>query len=67
MATHSSVLAWGVPWTEGPGEPQSMGSHRVRTTEATWHSRRPVAFHCSFNVPFTVHASCAFLSMYLLL
>ena len=29
MATHSSVLAWRIPWTEEPGGPQSMGSHRV--------------------------------------
>ena len=26
MATHSSTLAWKVPWTEEPGMPQSMGS-----------------------------------------
>ena len=25
MATHSSILAWEIPWTEGPGGPQSMG------------------------------------------
>ena len=30
MATHSSVLAWKVPWTEEPGGIQSMGSQRVR-------------------------------------
>ena len=30
MATHSSVLAWKIPWTEGPGGLQSTGSHRVR-------------------------------------
>ena len=29
MATHSSILAWRTPWTEGPGELQSMGSQRV--------------------------------------
>ena len=29
MATHSSVLAWRVPWTEEPGGLQSMGSQRV--------------------------------------
>ena len=29
MATHSSVLAWGIPWTEEPGGLQSMGSRRV--------------------------------------
>ena len=30
MATHSSILAWRIPWTEEPGRLQSMGSHRVR-------------------------------------
>ena len=29
MAIHSSVLAWRIPWTEEPGELQSIGSHRV--------------------------------------
>ena len=30
MATHSSFLAWRIPWTEEPGGLQSMGSQRVR-------------------------------------
>ena len=30
MATHSSVLAWKIPWTEEPGGLRSMGSQRVR-------------------------------------
>ena len=30
MATHSSILAWGIPGTEEPGGLPSMGSHRVR-------------------------------------
>ena len=30
MGTHSSVLAWKIPWTEEPGGLQSMGSQRVR-------------------------------------
>ena len=30
MATHSSILAWKIPWTEEPGGLQSMGSQRVR-------------------------------------
>ena len=30
MATHSNFLAWRIPWTEEPGELQSMGSQRVR-------------------------------------
>ena len=29
MATHSSILAWRIPWTEEPGKLQSIGSHRV--------------------------------------
>ena len=29
MATHSSILAWTVPWTEEPGRLQSMGSQGV--------------------------------------
>ena len=29
MATHSSILAWKIPWTEEPGELQSMGLQRV--------------------------------------
>ena len=31
MATHSSILAWKIPWTEEPGRLQSMGSQRIRT------------------------------------
>jgi len=30
MATHSSILAWRIPWTEEPGGLQSIRSHRVR-------------------------------------
>ena len=29
MATHSSIIAWKIPWTEEPGGPQSTGSQRV--------------------------------------
>ena len=28
MATHSSILAWEIPWTEEPGRLQSVGSHK---------------------------------------
>ena len=35
MATHSSILAWRIPWTEEPGDLQSMGSQRVRHNWAT--------------------------------
>ena len=30
MATHSSILAWRIPWAEEPGGVQSKGSQRVR-------------------------------------
>ena len=30
MATHSSILAWRIPWTEEPGGQQSIGSQRVQ-------------------------------------
>ena len=30
MATHASILAWRIPWTEEPGRIQSMRSQRVR-------------------------------------
>ena len=33
MATHSSILAWRIPWANEPGGLQSMGSQRVSTTE----------------------------------
>ena len=35
MATHSSILAWRIPWTEEPGRLQSMGWQRVRHDWAT--------------------------------
>ena len=38
-ATHSSILAWRIPWTEEPGKLQSMGSQRVR------HDWRTNTFH----------------------
>ena len=37
MATHSSILAWRVPWTEEPGGLQSMGSQRVGHNRARAH------------------------------
>ena len=35
MATHSSILAWEIPWTEEPGRLQSIGSQRVEHDLAT--------------------------------
>ena len=33
MATHSSILAWRIPWTEEPGGVQTMGLQKSKTTE----------------------------------
>ena len=35
MATHSSILAWRIPWTEEPGRLQLIASQRADTTEVT--------------------------------
>ena len=51
MATHSSVLAWRIPWTEKPGRLQSTGSHRVGhdwsnlAAAAAGHKSRVFAFY----------------------
>ena len=39
MATHSSILAWEIPWTEEPGGLESMGSQRVEYVLATKQQR----------------------------
>ena len=36
MATHSSVLAWRIPWTEESDGLQSLGSQELDMTEVTW-------------------------------
>ena len=39
MATHSSILAWKIPWTEESGGLQSMGVQRIGHDWATKHAR----------------------------
>ena len=39
MATHSSILAWEIPWTEEPGELQFMGMQRIRNNWACTHQK----------------------------
>ena len=39
MATHFRIPAWKIPWTEEPGELQSMGSQRVGRDLATEHQQ----------------------------
>ena len=47
MATHSSTLAWKIPWTEEPGRLQSMGSHRVRHDWSDLAAAADVFLECS--------------------
>ena len=46
MATHSSTLAWKIPWMEVPGGLQSMGSQRVGHD---WTSSLTLSFHSSIK------------------
>ena len=47
MATHSSILAWRIPWTEDPDGLQFMGLQRSDTTEATEQAQG----HSSYSSP----------------
>ena len=44
-ATHSSILAWRIPWTQEPGELQSMGSQRGRHS---WATNTHTDIHCLY-------------------
>ena len=48
MVTRSSILAWGVAWTEEPGRLQSMGSHRESDTNERAAPPGPHAWHPLF-------------------
>ena len=39
METHSSILAWRIPWTEEPGSLQSIGSQRVGLKQLSTHAQ----------------------------
>ena len=45
MATHSSILAWEIPWTEEPGGLEPMGSQRVGRDWAHTHTHSASLFH----------------------
>ena len=51
MATHSSVLAWEIPWTEEPGKLQSMCSQRVGHDLATKQQQQSGLKQQKFIVP----------------
>ena len=56
MATHSSILAWRIPWTEEPGRLQSTGSQRVRHDWATslHYNTTPQDIRHTFNTYFNI-------------
>ena len=66
MATHSSVLAWEIPWTPKPGGLQSMGLQRVEHDWTTGHTRTSLSFHSSegFCPTHCTHLSTQVLSVY---
>ena len=51
MATHSSILAWKIPWTEEPGGLQSMGLQSE--TQLTVHARARAHTHTHTHTEFT--------------
>ena len=50
MATHSSILAPRIPWTEEPGGLQSVGCTESDMTEATQRQKRPKGTHASLKM-----------------
>ena len=51
MATHSSILAWGIPWTEEPGGLQSMGSQSwTQLSDYTTTTKHYVCLKCTHTV-----------------
>ena len=61
MATHSSILAWRIPWTTGPGGLQSLESHRVgldRSGLAPTHIAISSPFYFSLSLAEEKGAAC---------
>ena len=55
MATHSSILAWRIPWTEGPGGLQSIRAAKNQTQHAHAHLYEPklnINFHINFPISY---------------
>ena len=53
VTTHSSILAWEIPWTEEPGGLQSMGSQRVGHNLETEHAEK-----CYHSLPARIFDRC---------
>ena len=55
MATHSSILAWEIPWSEKPGRLQSMGSPKSQTWVSGWTTTKA-------TYEWEPHLSCSVIS-----
>ena len=64
MATHSSTLAWRIPWTEEAGRLQSIGRKESDTTEATEHSFSELLASPQSLLQSKISASFGFLSFF---
>ena len=54
MATHSSILAWRIPWTEEPSTLQFMGSQRVGHDWVTKHRYKSKIYSINVDIDFNV-------------
>ena len=57
MATHSSILSWEIPWTEEPGEPQSIRL-QSQTHLSIWASTQHVLWNWRFLQPLLLFQNC---------
>ena len=62
MATHASILAWRIPWTEEPGGLQSIGLQRARRDRETDGMASKLSSFVVFRIHL-VHISSCFLSI----
>ena len=67
MATHSSILAWRIPWTEEPGRQRSMGLQRLKQLSTHTHTHTPLYVYLSDKeLDMTEHRIHCFLYSFLL-
>ena len=62
MFTHSSILAWRIPWTEEAGRLQSMVSQRVRQTKVTEHTSTVCRTHTFSYNQYVIHTDASSMS-----
>ena len=65
MATHSSVLAWRIPWIEEPGGLPSTGSHRVRHDLATEQQKQELIYNSALVSIIQQHESVRHISVHI--